>query len=540
MTTLVNYKTSLTTESFADLERRGAQYLAKEIRRDGGDLSQHRMKKKIMLDALTQLSSRGQRDAWGVQYLCAEVFAELERRGVYESLVKVFRATKCETEFMIDLAAVAIGLLVLALHVSWADGNESHDEALRRLVPSRFERAQKFVNLGCCEAIVRLIGNTKSTKRARLQWEATFLFKAIADQYDASKLKWTPPSEVCRICSRALLDEVIFHDPDVIATTAPARQQDQSKTFMNDGRFDAVGCLVCLANQSPDTLCCTGVITDLVAFLSRPRETLWEPVDGKDLGFFVLTALALLTEHDVSLTPEFRPGAEILLKILADTQIDSRIQDCNHGRIPITCLTALEKLARCPDLRTYLDGDLQATKTIKAFETYTSSDHPASASRINVLAAALRADLQNRRTCLACGKSAASCQDDYIAAGNTGPFPGMSKCSKCRVATYCSRQCQLSHWSLHKAACKDLANARSDARAALRRRPSSSSDLLSSNTNAAPLLSLASSISENGGYRSIASSISENGGLYRSMASSISENGGLYRSISSSISEAGY
>lgn len=32
--------------------------------------------------------------------------------------------------------------------------------------------------------------------------------------------------------------------------------------------------------------------------------------------------------------------------------------------------------------------------------------------------------------------------------------PGTRKCSGCRIAKYCSRDCQRSEWSVHKAACK--------------------------------------------------------------------------------------
>jgi hypothetical protein len=35
---------------------------------------------------------------------------------------------------------------------------------------------------------------------------------------------------------------------------------------------------------------------------------------------------------------------------------------------------------------------------------------------------------------------------------------GSSRCSKCRTALYCSRECQLKHWPVHKNICIDSNN----------------------------------------------------------------------------------
>eukprot|EP01104_Vermistella_antarctica_P018771 TRINITY_DN7083_c0_g2_i1.p1 TRINITY_DN7083_c0_g2~~TRINITY_DN7083_c0_g2_i1.p1 ORF type:complete len:179 (+),score=23.59 TRINITY_DN7083_c0_g2_i1:294-830(+) len=34
------------------------------------------------------------------------------------------------------------------------------------------------------------------------------------------------------------------------------------------------------------------------------------------------------------------------------------------------------------------------------------------------------------------------------------PKPTFKRCSRCRVTYYCSRECQLKHWSVHKKTCK--------------------------------------------------------------------------------------
>jgi len=39
---------------------------------------------------------------------------------------------------------------------------------------------------------------------------------------------------------------------------------------------------------------------------------------------------------------------------------------------------------------------------------------------------------------------------------------GSSRCSKCRTALYCSRECQVKHWPAHKSNCHDSNNADSD------------------------------------------------------------------------------
>ena len=35
---------------------------------------------------------------------------------------------------------------------------------------------------------------------------------------------------------------------------------------------------------------------------------------------------------------------------------------------------------------------------------------------------------------------------------------GSLRCSKCRTALYCSRECQLKHWPVHKNICQDSNN----------------------------------------------------------------------------------
>ena len=36
---------------------------------------------------------------------------------------------------------------------------------------------------------------------------------------------------------------------------------------------------------------------------------------------------------------------------------------------------------------------------------------------------------------------------------------GQSRCSQCRTALYCNRDCQLKHWPVHKNTCSDSNNA---------------------------------------------------------------------------------
>ena len=49
----------------------------------------------------------------------------------------------------------------------------------------------------------------------------------------------------------------------------------------------------------------------------------------------------------------------------------------------------------------------------------------------------------NNRNCLCCLKE----------------VEGSSRCSKCRAALYCNRDCQLKHWPVHKNICEDSNNA---------------------------------------------------------------------------------
>ena len=49
----------------------------------------------------------------------------------------------------------------------------------------------------------------------------------------------------------------------------------------------------------------------------------------------------------------------------------------------------------------------------------------------------------SNRTCLCCLKE----------------VEGSSRCSQCRTALYCSRECQLKHWPVHKNSCQDSNNA---------------------------------------------------------------------------------
>ena len=39
-----------------------------------------------------------------------------------------------------------------------------------------------------------------------------------------------------------------------------------------------------------------------------------------------------------------------------------------------------------------------------------------------------------------------------------GKDAGLAKCSRCRLAAYCSKECQQQHWPQHKSACKHLAS----------------------------------------------------------------------------------
>ena len=48
----------------------------------------------------------------------------------------------------------------------------------------------------------------------------------------------------------------------------------------------------------------------------------------------------------------------------------------------------------------------------------------------------------SNRTCLHCLKK----------------VEGSSRCSKCRTALYCNRECQLNHWPVHKNICQDSNN----------------------------------------------------------------------------------
>ena len=48
----------------------------------------------------------------------------------------------------------------------------------------------------------------------------------------------------------------------------------------------------------------------------------------------------------------------------------------------------------------------------------------------------------SNRTCLCCLKE----------------VKGSSRCSQCRTALYCSRECQLKHWPVHKNVCQDSNN----------------------------------------------------------------------------------
>ena len=53
--------------------------------------------------------------------------------------------------------------------------------------------------------------------------------------------------------------------------------------------------------------------------------------------------------------------------------------------------------------------------------------------------------VKGARMCQLCGKSAAAKEKEF------------KKCSVCRLARYCSRECQLGDWKAHKKTCKEAA-----------------------------------------------------------------------------------
>jgi hypothetical protein len=54
---------------------------------------------------------------------------------------------------------------------------------------------------------------------------------------------------------------------------------------------------------------------------------------------------------------------------------------------------------------------------------------------------------KKKNTCLCCLKEVEGC----------------SRCSQCRTALYCDRDCQLKHWPVHKNICQDSNNAENSA-----------------------------------------------------------------------------
>ena len=56
----------------------------------------------------------------------------------------------------------------------------------------------------------------------------------------------------------------------------------------------------------------------------------------------------------------------------------------------------------------------------------------------------------------AAAKKAAAAEaaaDDEPACLECGKEGGLKRCAKCREACYCSRECQVAHWRVHKKAC---------------------------------------------------------------------------------------
>ena len=56
-------------------------------------------------------------------------------------------------------------------------------------------------------------------------------------------------------------------------------------------------------------------------------------------------------------------------------------------------------------------------------------------------------DTTNKRTLTKAGEGG------YICVNCTEVQPSMKQCARCKLVHYCSRPCQLQHWSLHKSAC---------------------------------------------------------------------------------------
>jgi len=93
-----------------------------------------------------------------------------------------------------------------------------------------------------------------------------------------------------------------------------------------------------------------------------------------------------------------------------------------------------------------------------------TSDDIASAGFIDAQAAAVAQQLQTLGLTLSTFAISCACNNPYCS-NLEGPsevelVQGRARlCGKCRVARYCSKECQAQHWKLHKPACKALAAA---------------------------------------------------------------------------------
>jgi hypothetical protein len=68
-----------------------------------------------------------------------------------------------------------------------------------------------------------------------------------------------------------------------------------------------------------------------------------------------------------------------------------------------------------------------------------------------------RCDLIIRQQMQAANQQNGMLDREHFVCMQCGKKAGFAKCSRCRVAAYCSKTCQQQHWPQHKFACKQLA-----------------------------------------------------------------------------------